>query len=251
MRRNGFGLNLGVAGVVALSTIFAVPSAVRAETALQVAAPDEAAVDAGALVAKSKAAVEAFRSSPVSATFVQSIRSSRAVLVIPKFERAGLGLGGEGGTGVLLSRIDGTDDWTYPAFFEAGGATQGPQIGYEKGTLLIVIHNEQTLDEIMNGELAFGAEARALAGSKGVVAQTVTTGGNRIDLFLRGTGAFAGAVLKDGEIRPVKRLNVGYYGKGTEPADVLSAKGRKNLQADGLRAALTALAIPSVPAPTN
>jgi lipid-binding SYLF domain-containing protein len=248
MRIFRLGRRLGTAGIIALTATLA--SAAGAQVAAQVAEPDEAKVDAGALVTKAKKAVQEFRASQVSARFRASVRKGRAILIVPEFERAGFGLGGEGGSGVLLKKLARPAGWTYPAFFEVGGPTLGFQAGYEKGALLIVIHDQQTLNEIMNGELAFGAEARALAGSKGVMAQTTTSAGHRIDLFMNSTGAFAGAMLKGGDIRPVKRLNVGYYGVAVGPSDILKAKGRANIHADGLRAALSEL-VERPPAPMH
>ena len=251
MRIFRFGRRLGAAGAIALTATLAFAAGAGAQMAVQVAQPDEAALDAGALVTKAKKAVEEFRAGQVSARFRVSVGKGRAILIVPEFERAGFGLGGEGGSGVLLQKLPGSAGWTYPAFFEVGGPTLGAQIGFEKGALLIVIHNQQTLNEIMNGELAFGAEARAIAGSKGVMAQTTTSAGHKIDLFRNSTGAFAGAMLKGGDIRPIKRLNVGYYGSGVGPGDILKAKGRTNPHAEGLRAALSTLADTPPPMHTN
>lgn len=244
MRYSRIGQWLGIASLVAAMAILGVTQANSAEM--------ETAAEAKALVAKSTKAVEDFRSGPVSAKFRAALARGRAVLIVPKFERAGFVLGGEGGPGVLLKKLKGGAGWTYPAFFDVGGPTLGAQIGFETGVLLIVIHHQQTLNEIMNGELAFGAEARAVAGSKGVAYATTTTGGNKVDLFIRSSGGFAGAILKGGDIRPIKKLNAAYYGKPAKPTAILKAGGLKNPHADTLRAALSRLSAPKpAPVPIN
>lgn len=203
------------------------------------------------VVSKATKAVEEFQTSPVSQKFYGAINKAKAVLIVPEYKRAGIALGGEGGTGVLLKRIPDSSNWTYPAFFEMGGPTLGAQAGFEEGALLVVIYDEQTLKDVKNGELTFGAEARAVAGSKGVQVQTTRAGGHEIDLFIRSKGVFAGAILKGGDIRPVEKLNAAYYGGNADAEKILRVDGLKNPQADGLRAALSALTTKSAAAPIN
>jgi lipid-binding SYLF domain-containing protein len=241
---------LGVVSLIAAMAVVGVTQANGAEKAGSAADPADRA-EAGRLVTEATKAVEGYRDGEVGGTFRAAVAKARAVLIVPQFERAGFGLGGEGGAGVLLTKLPGAAGWTYPAFFEVGGPTLGAQIGFETGALVIVIHNQQTLNEIMDGELAFGAEARAVAGSKGVAAQTTTTGGDKIDLFFRSSGVFAGAILKGGEIRPVRKFNAAYYPNPAEPEDILKATGPKNPHADGLRAALSGLMAPPKPMPIN
>lgn len=221
------------------------PDAATAESAV---APR---VEANGLVAKATKVVGEFKESSIANKFYKSIDQGLAVLIVPSYERAGLGLGGEGGKGVILKKIPSTTEWTYPAFFSMGGATFGPQVGFEKGALLVVIHKQQTLDEIMNGELTLGAEARAVIGTKGVQAQTTKTGGDEIDVFLHSKGAFAGAIVKGGDIRPLKKLNLAFYGRKVAPKEILKPAGPMNPQADALRLALAKLVRKSMTTPTN
>ncbi|MDX1485526.1 MAG: lipid-binding SYLF domain-containing protein [Alphaproteobacteria bacterium] len=207
--------------------------------------------EADGLVTKATKTVGDFESSKISHEFHRALAKGRAVLIVPEYERAGLGLGGEGGKGVLLKKMPGTTAWTYPAFYRMSGATLGAQVGFEKGAMFVVIQNQQTLDEIMNGELTLGAEARAVIGSKGVQAQTTKTGGHEIDIFVRTKGAFAGAVVKGGDLKPDEKLNRTYYGRKVSAKEVLRANGPRNPQADALRAALSKLVYRTVTAPTN
>lgn len=211
------------------------------------AGPDRTGPDA--VIREATKAVKSFKKNHLSKDLLKSIHKAQAVLIVPDYERAGMAVGGEGGKGVLLKRTAASPGWSYPAFFELSGASFGAQIGFEKGALLMTMNSDAALNHVLVGNVALGAEARAIAGSKGVRAESIDMDGHQIDAFVLSKGAFVGALVKGGEIKPAEKLNLAYYGTDAIPSHILKANGPKNHKADGLRKALAALANTPLPKP--
>ena len=77
---------------------------------LWLAAPGAAAAQdaekAQALVDKARLTVDAFRGDPNMGAMRDLVARAKAVLVVPQLLKAGFIIGGEGGSGVLLTRSD-------------------------------------------------------------------------------------------------------------------------------------------------
>lgn len=196
------------------------------------------------IVAKAAASLDAFRGDAAFPDVARALRSGTAVLVIPEFIRAGIGIGGEAGTGVLLKKNARNGKWGSPAFFDLQGASIGPQIGYQKAIVLLVIENDGTLEAILGGEITMGADAGYSAGT--AHAQTVASKTGKqergLQAFTRGEGAFAGATVKGMVVRPNSALNDAFYAAGSAPDKILTSAGLDKGRADGLRATLTKMA---------
>jgi lipid-binding SYLF domain-containing protein len=218
--------HLAAVGAVAMLTLAA--PAYAADT------PATASAEANAIVVKSEAALQAFRSDPQFAPNVTAaMRQGRAVLVVPDYIRAGIGIGGATGTGALLSK-DAQSVWGSPKFFDIRAANLGPQLGYQKGDLLIVIANQATLDAILKGDFTLSADAAfQLGGDSGRTEASTTTAlaNTGVVAFLRGEGAYAGATVGGAKISANDDLNkVAAAGPGV----------------DRLRSALTTMSGPSM-----
>ena len=78
------------------------------------------------------------------------IKSGKGVAIFPKVTKAGLGLGGQTGEGlVLLRNKNGT--WSGPAFMGINGASIGFQIGVQSVGLVLVITNQDGLRAFTGG----------------------------------------------------------------------------------------------------
>ena len=78
------------------------------------------------------------------------IKSGKGVAIFPKVTKAGLGLGGQTGEGlVLLRNKNGT--WSGPAFMGINGASIGFQIGVQSVGLVLVITNQDGLHAFTGG----------------------------------------------------------------------------------------------------
>jgi len=192
-----------------LSKIAAVAAVAAAVGVAGAKAETTAQADAHAIALKADVALQNFRTDPKFAGDVASAtRVGRAILIVPEYVRAGVGIGGAAGTGILMVKDGAT--WGAPKFFDVRAANLGPQLGYQKGDLLLVIANTDTLNAILSGDYTLSADAGVQAGTTGnsTAASTTTAGsGTGVVAFMRGEGAYAGATVGGAQISPNDSLN--------------------------------------------
>jgi lipid-binding SYLF domain-containing protein len=149
---------------------------------------------------------------------------AEAVAVFPGMLKAGLGIGGRGGSGIISRRV--TGGWSAPAFFKMGGISIGPQIGAAKTDLVLLFMNDDALKGLLGDKLEIGGEASAAAGPVGRTAAASTN--LRLDAgilsYSRSKGLFAGLELKGGVINPDNNLNEALY--GLKAKDILTGSNK-------------------------
>ncbi len=165
-----------------------------------------------------------------------NFKKAKAVMIVPKLFKAGLFIGGERGSGVLLVRQD-NGDWSYPAFYELYSASLGFQIGAEQSKLLLLIMSDGALQALNTDQFDIGGEVNVAAGTAGGSAEVSTTSNLNVDIltYSLGAGAFAGLSFEGGYIEQNKNRNSHYYGSsGLQTDDILSGQ-YENQQAERLR----------------
>lgn len=198
------------------------------------AATDKA--DAEALVAQSLATVQRLAKDGDFASLKSALAQAKAVLIFPKVLKAGVVVGGAGGTGVLLARDAASGAWVGPAFYTIGSASLGLQFGVSSAELMMVVNSQKALDSLYTNKLKLGTEATAAIGSKGVD-KGMSLGADFV-VYSLVKGAFAGVAV-DGSVLDVREtLNTAYYGKSTTPLDILVKRTVSNPGAASLQAAL-------------
>ena len=179
--------------------------AVAAAPAAQAAATP---AEAQALANKAEAALQAFKSdAQFSGNVRAALNQGAAVLVVPDYIRAGIGIGGATGTGILLGK-EGTN-WGHPRFFDINAANLGPQLGYTKGDLLLVF-NKAGLDALNKGDFTLSADAGFQLGANQSHTEVQTTTALEkmgVIAFMRGEGAYAGATIGGAKIKANEELN--------------------------------------------
>jgi lipid-binding SYLF domain-containing protein len=137
---------------------------------------------------------------------------AEAVAVFPGMLKAGLLVGGRGGSGIISRRV--TGGWSAPAFFKMGGASVGLQIGAARTDLVLLFMNESALRGLLEDKLEVGGEASAAAGPVGraAAASTNLTLDAGILSYSRSKGLFAGLEIKGAVINPDNNLNEALYG---------------------------------------
>ena len=101
--------NRMTAGAIAALAIFVAPMAM-------------AASDAQNLVDKARITLDDVKKDKEFGNTQQLLRRAKAVLIVPSLFKGGFFVGGEGGSGVLLTREpDGA--WSYPAFYTLASAS--------------------------------------------------------------------------------------------------------------------------------
>lgn len=176
-----------------------------------------------------------FSSDPNMTWFQKHIKDAKGVFIVPSLVKAGFVLGGSGGSGVLLSRVDDTSKWSYPAFYTMGSGTFGLQAGVEKAEVVMLVMTEKGMSAMLGNKFQLGADASVAAGPVGVGAQAATAD---ILQFSRSKGVFGGLTVEGAVIAVRDKWNHAYYGKEVLPVDILQKHTVQVAGADLLRKAV-------------
>ena len=172
----------------------------------------EADNEAFELIKTSTQVLEEMQQQPDVEQMALVLERAKAIAIFPNMIKAGLGLGGQYGKGLLLRR-DSEGQWYGPVFFEMKGLSYGWQIGFQSTSLVLVIANERGLDSFLEGNFKLGGDASLAIGPIGRRVELST------DLKLEASiysyslskGAFAGLSLEGVQISPHAGLNTMYW----------------------------------------
>ncbi len=151
------------------------------------------------------------------------IKSGKGVAVFPAVTKAGLGIGGQTGEGVVLLRKP-NGKWSGPAFMGINGASIGFQIGVQSVGLVLVITNEQGLRAFTGGNsFKLGADVAIAAGPVGRDASAATDGRAKASIYSYSIskGLFAGISIDGSVINQNRDANKAYWGRDISAADAL------------------------------
>ncbi len=185
-------------------------------------------------VNKSLITLENFSNDPDMGWFRENIGAAKGILIIPAKLELAFVLGGYGGTGVLLNHGD-SGQWSYPAFYGAGAATLGLQVGVQAVEVVMLIMTEKGMDALLSTKAQLGVDMSVAMGPIGGGAGKATAD---VLKFSRNTGVFGGVATEGAIISPFDKLNNAYYEREISVVDILVRGKGINTQADELRARL-------------
>lgn len=197
-------------------------------------------VEAQALIERAAASVTAMRAD--SAAFDQSLDQAVAVLVFPRYFRAGYFLSASGARGVLLAR-DQAGFWSAPAFYSLGRVGGGIQIGVEYGALVYVILDASLLESMAQDRWQLDAQASVVAITTDERNQVSgLTDQDQALLFTDMAGLYAGVSLEGAYVDFLDQITGAYHKDSSlTPTDiVLGGRGRR----DGVEALVEVLLAP-------
>ena len=212
---------------------------------LWLAAPRAAAAqdaeEAQALVDKARITVDAFRFDPNMGAMRDLVERAKGVMVVPQLLKAGFIIGGEGGSGVLLTRNEA--GWSAPAFYSMAAGSIGLQIGAQASEVVLIFMTERAIDAVLHNKVKLGADASAAAGPVGAGIEAATTTNLRDDIYTysRSKGLFAGASFEGAVLSPREKFNRAYYGGAVSPEQIVMQRTVDSAGANALRTALDAL----------
>ncbi|HZM87035.1 MAG TPA: lipid-binding SYLF domain-containing protein [Blastocatellia bacterium] len=142
--------------------------------------------------------------------------------IVPGLKKAGLGLGGKYGKGVLMCRKS-DRSWTAPSFITIEGGSIGFQIGFTQIDVVMVMMNRKGVDKLIDDKFTLGADASAAAGPVGrqTSAQTNIRLDAEILTYSRAKGLFAGISLEGATLRQDKDDNSDFYGRDVDARKIL------------------------------
>jgi SH3 domain-containing YSC84-like protein 1 len=152
------------------------------------------------------------------------LRDSKCIAVIPKLLKAGLGIGGEHGNGVVTCRLQ-NGRWSPPAPFSMSGGSFGLQIGGEEIGYIMLAMTDQGMQALMSGHFKVGAGVNAAAGPVGRDA-SASTGwrGAALLSYSRAKGAYAGATLNGSELNQDHDATKQLYGQEVHFDSILNGQ---------------------------
>lgn len=186
-----------------------------------------------------KDAVSAVKRMEAEPTMQRVLESAKGVYIVPSYGRAALGVGGQGGSGVLLVRQG--DTWSDPGFYNIGGISVGAQAGLEGGPVAFVLRNEKAVQRFTDkNNFSLSADAGITVINWAKIAQGSTGEGDVV--AWSGTKGLFGNVVTLGinDIRFNSRLTNAYYGKTTTAMDVINGKA-KSPESEELKEALASV----------
>lgn len=141
------------------------------------------------------------------------LAKAKAIVVFPGTLKAAFIVGGQGGKGVAIRRLE--TGWSAPAFLNLGGGSIGAQIGGQKTDYILLIMNENGLKRLLEDKFEIGGEGSVSAGPIGrtAAASTNVTLGAEILTYSRSKGLFAGVSLKGVVISQDEDMNNAVYQK--------------------------------------
>ena len=143
------------------------------------------------------------------------LADAQAIAVIPGVIKAGFGVGGRRGRGLIAVRgKDGT--WSNPSFITLTGGSFGFQAGVQSTDVILVFRNKRGVDSIVGGKFTLGGDASVAAGPVGRSAQASTDERLKAEIlsYSRARGLFAGVALDGTRLAIDNKSNQRVYGEG-------------------------------------
>ena len=157
------------------------------------------------------------------------LRRSKGIIIFPALLKAGFGVGGHYGRGVILRRNPATSKWGPPAFITLIGGSFGWQIGIQSTSLVLLVMTEVGLKSLFHDKLTLGADASVAAGPVGreASANTDVNLSAGILSYSRAKGIFLGVSVKGSIIETDWEANESYYESDQSLIDIFfRGKGR-------------------------
>ncbi|HYD63546.1 MAG TPA: lipid-binding SYLF domain-containing protein [Noviherbaspirillum sp.] len=163
------------------------------------------------------------------------LQQAKGVFIIPHYGRGALGVGAEGGEGVVLANNNGK--WSNPGFYNFGGVSVGLQAGAEAGPVAMILMNEKAVNNFMQDN-KFSLTADAGLTIVNYKAKGEAAAGRGDVVVWRDTkGALADVAIGVTDVNFDDDENKAFYKAEVSPKDIISGKARSN-QAAQLIAAL-------------
>jgi lipid-binding SYLF domain-containing protein len=151
------------------------------------------------------------------------MEKAEGVAVFPGLIKAGLGLGGQRGHGILSARDQKSGTWSAPAFLTITGGSIGAQIGVQSIDLILVVNDQRGLEQLVKNQFKVGADAAVAAGPIGRDAGAATDIQMRAQIlsYSRTRGLFAGITLEGATFHQDRDANERFYGTAYRTSQII------------------------------
>lgn len=193
---------------------------------LFIATPVTATKAPQTLLADAVSALQEIAEQPDSEHFHRMLQNAHGVAIFPSLIKAGLGLGGRYGEGVILEYDASTETWYGPYFVQMKGISYGFQLGVQTTSLVLVVAAEEGMRSLQEGKITLGGNLSVAIGPLGRSAEAGTN--LALDAVMYSysisKGAFIGASLEGASIDNSVNANQVYWNRELTPAEMLTRK---------------------------
>ena len=153
--------------------------------------------------------------------------------------KGGIGIGGQGGEGIIVIRHYGgpTVVWRAPSAFNISGASLGAQIGFTSISYIIVLNTDRAIGQFFNqGKFKWDATATGTAGADTGVESQSTRDLEKHDVLVyrESGGLYGGATFGGSTIEVKDEINDDAYGEHVHVRDILEGNVQPPAQAQKL-----------------
>lgn len=166
--------------------------------------------------------IERFQAVPEKAIPQAVLKDARGLAIMTVI-KAGFGISGRGGTGVVVART--RNGWSGPSAIGTGGAGFGFQIGAQVTEFVMILNTDAAVQAFSRDvNVTLGGDISVAAGPIGRTAEAAITPVAAIYTYSRSQGLFAGVSLEGTMIGTRNDTNAEYYGRPVTPEEILSGK---------------------------
>ncbi len=163
-----------------------------------------------------------------------NLPDAKAVLVLPGLIQASFIVGGKGGNGVVLTRLD-DGSWSAPAFVQFAGPSVGLQLGASRSQAVFVAMTDRARDRLKSGSFTFGGGVQVAMFTAGAEQRA----GQDVYGYARSQGIAIGLNLSGATVSESPEWNQALHGKDIPVADIVNDPALIDERSDGIRNALT------------
>lgn len=176
---------------------------------------------------------------PEKAIPSELLARAHCIGIVPSMKKAGLGIGGHFGSGVVICR-NASRQWGPPSILDIRGGSFGLQIGGQAIDVLMLVMNKKGMDFLTRDKFNLGGDASVAAGPVGRATSAETNAAMRAEIltYSRARGLFAGVSLKGAVVKPSKDGNRDLYGREIEARSILEGNAPTPAEARPLLGAL-------------
>ena len=166
--------------------------------------------------------IERFQAVPEKAIPQAVLKDARGLAIMTVI-KAGFGISGRGGTGVVIART--SKGWSGPSAIGTGGVGFGLQIGAEVTEFVFILNTDAAVQAFSRDvNVTLGGDISVAAGPLGRNAEAGITPLAAVYTYSRSQGLFAGVSLEGTVIGTRNDANAEYYGRRVTPEEILSGK---------------------------
>jgi lipid-binding SYLF domain-containing protein len=162
---------------------------------------------------------------PIPAEILQNAKGVAICTIL----KGGIGIGGQGGEGIVVIRHfgNGATVWRAPSAFNISGASIGAQLGFSTISYIIVLNTDRAIGQFFNqGKFKWDATATGTAGADTGIESQSTRSLERQDVLVyrESGGLFGGATFGGSTIEVKDEINQEAYGEHVHVRDILEGR---------------------------